>query len=108
MRAQSARDVSDSAHQPQAVDLHPARLEPLQAVQAAEERALAAARRPDDRRHLAPIDRQADAAEDLHRPEPLAQVFDFDHASAPPFTPAIASRRSDHRENHESGTLISM
>ena len=41
-------------------------------------------------------------------PIPLAEVFDLDHASAPPFTPAVASRRSDHRENHESGTLISM
>ena len=38
----------------------------------------------------------------------LQQVVDFDHASAPPFTPALARRRSDHRENHESGTLISM
>ena len=53
-------------------------------------------------------DRQAHAAEDLDRPEPLDQVIDFDHASAPPFTPAAPSRRSDHRENHESGTLINM
>ena len=87
---------------------HPAGLEPLQAVEAAEERALAAARWPDDGGHLAPVHRQAHAPEDLDRPVPLDQINDFDHAHTPPFAPRRAQLRSDHRENHESGTLINM
>ena len=47
-------------------------------------------------------------AEDLHRAVPLGQVADLDHPTAPPFRPPTSSRRSDHRENHESGTLIAM
>ena len=92
--------------EPQAVDRDPARLEPLQAIQAAEERALAAARWPDDGGHLALSDRQAHAPEDLDRTVPLDQINHFDHANTPPFSPLEPSRRSDHRENHESGRLI--
>ena len=83
-------------------------LERLQPVQAAQERALAAAGGADDRGHLAPRDGEAHAAQDLERAVPLDQVVDLDHASAPPFTPPAPSRRSDQRENHDSGTLITM
>ena len=51
--------------------------------------------------------------EDLDRAVPLDQLAHLDHVHAdampaPPLQPPPASRRSDHRENQDSGTLISM
>src|SRR5262249_324487 len=82
-------------------------LEPLQAVQAAQEGALAAAGRPDDRRDFPAPDVQVDAPEDFQSPVPLDQPPDLDHHGAPPFASSLPSIRSDHRENHDSGRLIS-
>ena len=112
-RRQTWRRVLDRSRaavvgvEPEAVDGHRPALERLQAVEAAEERALAAARRADDRRDLAPGDPERDPPEDFQRPVPLDQAVDLDH----PITPFLGSasiRRSTHRENHDSGRLIAM
>ena len=92
----------------QAANRHAAGLKGFQAVETAEERALAAAGGPDDHGHLASAHGQGHAAKHLDRAMPLDQVADFDHATIPPFTPPEARRRSDHRENHDRGTLIIM
>jgi hypothetical protein len=92
----------------EAVDRDRAPLECLESVQAAEERALAAAGGADDRRHLAPRDRERDPPEDLEGAMPLDQAIDVDHARMPPFEPAASIRRSDQRENQERGMLMAM
>ncbi len=92
--------------QAQAGDRHRPPLEGLQAVQAAQERALAPARRADDRRHLAREHSERYPMEHLQRAVTLDQVVHLNHAHAPPFALEASNRRSDLRENHDSGRLI--
>jgi hypothetical protein len=62
-----------------AVHAHDARRRLLQEIDAAEQRALARAARPDQADHLAGGDRQGDAVERAYRAEALGEVLDLDH-----------------------------
>src|SRR5271157_6458361 len=67
---------------PQAVDGDGPPLECLQPVETTQEGALATARRPDDRRHLAAPDREVHSLQNLDRSVPLDHVIHLDHAHA--------------------------
>ena len=66
-------------HQGLAIDADLALVDELQVVQAAQQRALARTRGADQRHHLALVDAQRHAAQDLQRPEALVQVAGIDH-----------------------------
>ena len=91
----------------QAVDRHRPGLETLQPVEATEKRALAAARRPDDRRYLAgPTDRLTPLRTSI-APCHLTRSMTSIMLMPPPLLSCQGPESpSDHRENHESGRLI--
>jgi hypothetical protein len=77
-------------------------LETLQAVDAAQESALAAAGRADDGGHLAAADSEGDATKDLEVAVVLDEAGDLDHATTLPFS----WRDSSQRARMERGMLI--
>ena len=98
------RRIAPLAHagtQPVAGDLDLAGLERRQVVERAEQRRLAAPRRTDDRQHLAALDVEVDAAQDLRAAESRAQPANAEdrlrHAGTG------TSRRSRRRASRPSG-----
>ena len=67
-----------------ALEVDPARVERLEQVDAAQQRALAAAARPDHRQHLAARDVEIDRVEDEVVAEALADLFEPDDRLRPP------------------------
>src|SRR5205807_292695 len=82
--------------------LYFALLKRFQAVDAAQERALAAAGRADDGRHLAATDAERDAVQHSQRAVLLHQAADFDHSGKPQKT-TLCDRCSNRRANSDSG-----
>ena len=99
------RDAAGRRRHRGAVDPHLARGRQHQPVDAAQQRRLAAAARPDDRHDLALADRHVDVLEDAQRAEALRETLDLDPRAAGPALLADPRRSGLHACLHRPGHL---
>ena len=99
-------DVDALARDLLSLEEDPPGLDRLEQVDAAQERALSAAARPDDAEHLAGLDAQVDAVEDDVVAEALVDVLHADHGGAIRTSSLDCCRRNAHCQGKSRGNCV--